>query len=99
MAISNFGCNPKVEPLLKHLPVDFVKFDSEIMDEVATKQAKQEQLNQLNATALEHNIKTIAMGIEDANSLAILWTVGVNYIQGYFLQEPAENLSYEFGSS
>lgn len=98
IAISNFGSNPKVEPLLKHLPVDFVKFDADIMDDVANKTAKQEQLNALNAIAVEHKIRTIAMGIEDANSLAILWTVGVNYIQGYFLQEPAENLSYEFGS-
>ncbi len=99
VAITNFGSNPKIKPLLKHLPVDFVKFDAGIMENVATKHAKQEQLNQLNAAALEHGIKTIAMGIEDANSLAILWTVGVNYIQGYFLQEPSENLSYEFGSS
>ena len=25
----------------------------------------------------------------DASSLAILWNIGINYIQGYFLQEPS----------
>ena len=34
--------------------------------------------------------------LEDAASLAILWSVGVNYIQGYFLQEPEATLSYDF---
>jgi len=99
LAIDQFGANPKAETLLKHLPVDFVKFDFELMQDLASKQDQQDHLNELNALAKQHNIKTIAMGVEDANSLAILWTVGVNYIQGYFLQEPSENISYEFSSA
>jgi EAL domain-containing protein (putative c-di-GMP-specific phosphodiesterase class I) len=99
LAIDQFGTNPKAESLLKHLPVDFVKFDTELVDDLASKQEKQEQLSELNRLALNHDTKTIAMGVEDANSLAVLWTVGVNYIQGYFLQEPSENIAYEFGSA
>ncbi|AKH20434.1 EAL domain-containing protein [Sedimenticola thiotaurini] len=99
LAIDQFGSNPKADTLLKHLPVDFVKFDFELMQDLASNQEQQDHLNELNALAKEHNIKTVAMGVEDANSLAILWTVGVNYIQGYFLQEPSENISYEFSSA
>lgn len=99
LAIDQFGAGPKAETLLKHLPVDFVKFDFELMQDLASKQNQQDHLNELNSVAKAHNIKTIAMGVEDANSLAILWTVGVNYIQGYFLQEPSENISYEFSSA
>jgi diguanylate cyclase (GGDEF)-like protein/PAS domain S-box-containing protein len=99
LAIDQFGASPKAETLLKHLEVDFVKFDFELMQELASRQDQQDHLNELNALARQHNIKTIAMGVEDANSLAILWTVGVNYIQGYFLQEPSESISYEFSSA
>jgi EAL domain-containing protein (putative c-di-GMP-specific phosphodiesterase class I) len=99
LAIDQFGASPKAETLLKHLAVDFVKFDFELMQELASRQDQQDHLNELNALARQHNIKTIAMGVEDANSLAILWTVGVNYIQGYFLQEPSESISYEFSSA
>ena len=99
LAIDQFGASPKAETLLKHLPIDFVKFDFDLMEDLATKQDRQDYLNELNGLAKSHNIKTIAMGVEDANSLAILWTVGVNYIQGYFLQEPSENISYEFSSA
>jgi EAL domain-containing protein (putative c-di-GMP-specific phosphodiesterase class I) len=40
-------------------------------------------------------MKSIALGVEDANSLAVLWTVGVNFIQGYFMQKPSETITYE----
>ena len=53
-------------------------------------------MSKLNKQAQDQGIKTVVMGVEDANSLTLLWTVGVNYIQGYFLQEPSENISYEF---
>jgi EAL domain-containing protein (putative c-di-GMP-specific phosphodiesterase class I) len=36
--------------------------------------------------------------VEDASSLALLWTTGVNYIQGYFLQEPSERITYDFSA-
>lgn len=98
LAVDQFGTNPKAEALLKHLPIDFVKFDFELMSDLATKQEKQDYLGELNNLAKANDVKTIAMGVEDANSLAILWTLGVNYIQGYFLQEPSENISYEFSS-
>ncbi len=98
LAIDQFGMHKNTDSLLKHFPVEFVKFDLELMDDLATKQDKQDTLNELNSLALSHNAKTVAMGVEDANSLAVLWTVGVNYIQGYFLQEPSENIAYEFGA-
>ncbi|MES9936895.1 MAG: EAL domain-containing protein [Sedimenticola sp.] len=48
--------------------------------------------------AQSFDAKTIATGVEDANSLAILWTVGVNYTQGYFLQEPSATIAYDFSA-
>jgi EAL domain-containing protein (putative c-di-GMP-specific phosphodiesterase class I) len=42
---------------------------------------------------------TIAEAVQDANSLAVLWQCGINYIQGYFLKEPDEKLDYDFSSS
>lgn len=53
-------------------------------------------LRDLNAVAHDRNILTIAKSVEDANVLAPLWNIGVDYIQGYFLQEPTESLSYDF---
>ncbi len=48
--------------------------------------------------ASQFDIKTVATGVEDANSLAVLWSIGVNYIRGYFLQEPDQSINYDFSS-
>ncbi|MCB1758164.1 MAG: EAL domain-containing protein [Gammaproteobacteria bacterium] len=98
VAIDKYGVLSKSDTLLKHLPIDYVKFAPELVEEIAVNQERQNHLVQLNTDTQEHGIKTIVMGVEDANSLAVLWTLGVNYIQGYFLQEPSESISYDFGS-
>lgn len=95
IAIDQYGSSPKSEALLKHLPVDYVKFSSELVEKLT---GQQDHLSELNQKVQEYDVKTIAMGVEDANSLAMLWTSGVNYIQGYFLQEPSESISYDFTS-
>ena len=35
-------------------------------------------------------MQTIAERVEDANTMAVLWQIGVQYIQGYFVNEPEE---------
>ncbi len=42
------------------------------------------------------DIITIAEFVEDASSLNVLWQCGLDYIQGYFLQEPDATMSYDF---
>jgi diguanylate cyclase (GGDEF)-like protein/PAS domain S-box-containing protein len=98
IAITHFGITPKGETLLKHFEVDFVKLHSSFMENLATTPDQQKLLTATNEMIHSHDVKTIATGVEDANSLAILWTAGINYIQGYFLQEPSESISYDFNS-
>ena len=38
--------------------------------------------------AKDRGIKTIAEHIEDANGMAKLWQLGINYVQGNHVQEP-----------
>jgi multidomain signaling protein FimX len=98
LAITKFGKLPKYETLLKHLPVDYVKLDVSFIKGLATDQKKQDELNGVNKVVQSFNKKVIALGVEDANTLAILWTIGVNYIQGYYLQEPSEQINFDFSS-
>jgi len=98
LAITKFGKLPKYETLLKHLPVDYVKMDVSFIKGLATNQKKQDELNAINKVVQSYNKKVIALGVEDANTLAVLWTIGVNYIQGYYLQEPSEQISFDFSS-
>jgi EAL domain-containing protein (putative c-di-GMP-specific phosphodiesterase class I) len=40
--------------------------------------------------AAKRNIQTVAERIEDANTMAVVWQLGVHYIQGYFVHSPEE---------
>jgi len=96
ISVDQYGVVSDPETLLKSLHVDYVKFDSDLISNLSMHQDKQIKLSDLNQQAKINNVKTIATGVEDAGSLALLWTTGVNYIQGHFLQEPSERITYDF---
>jgi multidomain signaling protein FimX len=96
LCVDHFGLAKKPEALLSELPFDYVQFDPSFLQGLSENQDKQDSLNQLNELIQSRNIKTIASGVEEASSLAILWTIGVNYIRGYFIQEPTATITYDF---
>ncbi len=98
-ALDRFGRTPQSRGLLKHVDFDFVKLAPEFMDELAENQERQEELSAANELAQSFDVKTIATAVEDANSLAVLWTIGVNYIQGYFLQDPSDTITFSFNGA
>jgi len=55
-----------------------------------------DELRRLVHHAHEGGRRVIAPRIEDAQSAAMLWTVGVDFIQGNFVQHEAQNLDYDF---
>jgi EAL domain-containing protein (putative c-di-GMP-specific phosphodiesterase class I) len=36
--------------------------------------------------------------VEDPHTLAMIYSTGIDYIQGYFLQEPNSEMNYDFSS-
>lgn len=96
-ALTHFGISQTPMNALRHLPqVHIIKLDGSLIRNLGHSSETQAQVKSLNETLHEMNKKTIATQVEDANSLAILWQYGVDYIQGNFLQEPLETLTYDF---
>jgi EAL domain-containing protein (putative c-di-GMP-specific phosphodiesterase class I) len=50
-------------------------------------------------TAHEHDCKVIASRIEDAQSASQLWNVGVDYLQGDFVQQAGQDLVFDFNAT
>jgi EAL domain-containing protein (putative c-di-GMP-specific phosphodiesterase class I) len=38
----------------------------------------------------KRKVQTIAERVENANTMAVLWQLGVQFIQGYFINAPEE---------
>jgi diguanylate cyclase (GGDEF)-like protein/PAS domain S-box-containing protein len=98
-ALENFGTEQNTFQSLKELSVDFVKIDASLVKNLAKNIENQERVKAIAEEARKHNIQTIAAFVEDANSLAVLWSCSVDFIQGYFLQQPANNLNFDFDSA
>ena len=48
----------------------------------------QAQVQQVAAAAQQRNIETIAERVENANAMAILFQLGIHYMQGHYVEEP-----------
>jgi EAL domain-containing protein (putative c-di-GMP-specific phosphodiesterase class I) len=97
-ALEHFGASSNSFQLLKHLPVDYLKIDGSLMDNLASDSSSQDTVKSILDTAHSMEKQCIAELVQDAHSLAVLWQSGINFIQGNFLQEPTETLCYDFSS-
>ena len=99
LTIEHFGKGLDSVKLLNELPVDYIKIDGAFMHNLGSNTENKETVIRVTGEALNKGVLTIASFVEDADSLAVLWSCGVNYMQGNFLQEPDADLKYDFDNS
>lgn len=88
IAVDHFGTSANSLQLVEHLPkINYLKFHASYTQKFNDKDL-QRRMSQLLEVAKQKKIKTIVSHVEDANVMARLWQMGVNYIQGYHVQEP-----------
>ncbi len=95
-AIDHFGSGLNPFQVVKHIPADYLKIDNTITQEASSNPESLEKLKMIIDSAHDMEKKVVATHLEDATSLAILWQCKVDYIQGYFLQEPSPDLNHDF---
>jgi EAL domain-containing protein (putative c-di-GMP-specific phosphodiesterase class I) len=89
-ALEGFGSGRDSLGMLESLPLDFVKIDGTIIQGLAADPQLQLRVRTLVEAARRHSIQTIGERVEDANTMAVLWQVGVQYVQGYLIKEPEQ---------
>lgn len=88
VALEHFGIGRDPLRILGNLQLNFVKIDGSLMQSIATDHALQEKVRGFVQAADKRKIPTIAERVEDANTMAVLFQLGVGYMQGHYLQEP-----------
>ncbi|MDZ7686625.1 MAG: EAL domain-containing protein [Gammaproteobacteria bacterium] len=97
-SINHFGCSLNPFNLLKHLTPDFVKLDGSFAAEIENNKEKQKELSEMVSSLQGQGVLTAISGVESPNVLSALWMAGINYIQGYYVSPPLEDLNYDFAS-
>lgn len=87
IAIDKFGQAQNSIQVMETFEVSFLKLDAAFTQKFNDKEMNRRMM-QIMEIAKQKNIKTIVSHVEDANVMARLWQMGVNYIQGYHIQEP-----------
>jgi diguanylate cyclase (GGDEF)-like protein len=89
-ALEHFGAGTESQHLIESLPLDFIKIDGSLMQGLNGSLQLQHKVRLIAEAAAKKNIQTVAERIEDANTMAVVWQLGVQFIQGYFVHSPEE---------
>lgn len=89
-ALEHFGTGRDPKRLLDHLPVNYIKVDGTLMQGISVDPTLQQRVRELVDQAKTKNVGTIAERVQDANTMAVLWQLGIEFIQGYFVNAPEE---------
>ena len=89
-AIEHFGTGRDPLRLLADIGMNFIKVDGSLMQGLSTNQLQQQRVKGLVEAAKRKGVETVAERVEDANTMAVLWQLGIEFIQGYFVNAPEE---------
>jgi EAL domain-containing protein (putative c-di-GMP-specific phosphodiesterase class I) len=94
LTLSGFEAGASGDHLMRALPADFIKIAPRYLrlDDAATRS----ELHALVERAQESGKRVIAPRVEDARGAAALWAVGIDFIQGNFVQEADAELAFDF---
>jgi diguanylate cyclase (GGDEF)-like protein/PAS domain S-box-containing protein len=89
-ALEHFGTGRDPLKLLAELDMNFIKIDGSLMQGLSTNQIQQQRVKGLVEAAKRRGVETVAERVEDANTMAVLWQLGIEFIQGYFVNAPED---------
>lgn len=90
VALDDFGSGFNNLVGLIEVEPDFIKLDKSLVDNTAQDKRKLNLISGLIETAKQSDIAVIAEGVEDIETAEAMLSVGVDYLQGYFIGYPSD---------
>ncbi len=87
-ALEQFGSGLNSFQLLKHIPANYLKIDRNFVTDLPKQKENQDKIREICEQAHHLGKLTIAEFVDDAASVSLLFSCGVNFVQGNFLQAP-----------
>ena len=87
-ALEHYGVDREKFQILDILKPDYIKIDGELMHSLIADKETQQSVEKIVRAAHDRNIKSIAERVENANAMAVLFQLGLDYMQGHYVNEP-----------
>lgn len=92
ISLDHFGIGILQIDDLKLLSPDFIKIDRSIIADLLENESKQKYIMDLQTFCLAKSINLVAVGVDSKEVYRKLRTLGVRYMQGFFLAYPAYSI-------
>ena len=96
IGLEQFGSGLDSFQLLAHFQPQFLKLDRDFTSDFARTREHSEKISEITARAQAANIRTIAEFVADANSMSLLFSAGVDYVQGEFVGPAGPVMNFDF---
>ncbi|SEF53076.1 EAL domain-containing protein [Nitrosomonas ureae] len=88
ISIDDFSSNLSSFSYLKDIPLDYLKIDGRLIKNMLTDPINQAMVESIHHIGHIMRLKTIAVWVENDQTLQILENIGVDYVQGFWVAEP-----------
>ncbi len=88
LGLDDFGTGFSSFSYLKHLPVQYLKIDIEFIRELRASRVDQKLVQAMVDIASAFEQETVAEGVEDSDTLALVQGLGIDYAQGFYIGRP-----------
>jgi len=96
VGLEQFGVGLDSFQLLSHFDPAFLKLDRSFMEDLAKNTTNQQRIREIATKAQSLGIRSIAEFVQDAASMSVLFSSGVDYVEGHFLAPAGPDMNYDF---
>lgn len=94
--LEHFGSGLDFSYSLSVLDVDYLKINGSFVENMAQDLENQAAVKAIIEMSKQAKKQCIAEFVSDANSLALLWRLGVDYAMGFYIHKPSDTPDYNF---
>jgi len=88
ISLDDFGTGYSSLSQLKNLPIDSLKIDRSFIEELSNNRGDAHVVEAIVSLSQKFGVKVIAEGVETAEQLGFLKTIGCDIVQGYYISKP-----------
>ena len=93
IALDDFGSGYSNFSHVLELNVDYLKIDASLIKNITTNENSKKIIQTIIIFASNLGLQTIAEYVEDEASFNLLKEMGIDFIQGYYIGKPKEDLA------
>ena len=98
LSLRNFLYEPNHLDLLEQLSLDFIKLHPSLTENLEANSDIFAQIKTIVAMARQRGCETVAIRLEHADKLSLLWQAQIDYVAGNFVQAPDKHLDFNFAA-